>query len=106
MSDGETARAGVSAPSGRPRRGTTVAERIDHAAEALTRDQRATLEHFTHAPDGRGVMDGDGHIWRYSASDDIWYSRTHPESPVESLTLACALAPDIAAALGIGGDRG
>ena len=75
---------------------------IDHAAEALSRDQRETLEHFTRAPDGRAVMDGGGHIWRYSKSDDIWYSRTHTESPVDSITLACALAPDIAASLGIG----
>lgn len=62
----------------------------------LTRDQRATLEHFTKAPDGRAVMDGDGVIWVYTASDRLWYARRHPASPVESVTLARALAPDLA----------
>lgn len=66
---------------------------------ALTRDQRETLEHFTKALDGQAVIDGDGVIWSYSASDDLWHARRHPASPVESLTLARALAPDLAVAL-------
>lgn len=62
----------------------------------VTRDQRETLAHFTEAPDGRAVMDGDGVIWRYTAADDVWYARRHPASPVDSLTLARALCPDLA----------
>lgn len=72
----------------------------------LTRDQRETLEHFTKAPDGRAVMDGDGVIWRYSSADDLWYARRHPASPVESVTLARALAPDLSAALDSDRDEG
>lgn len=65
----------------------------------LTRDQKETLEHFTKAPDGRAVLDGDGVVWRYTATDDLWYARRHPASPIESVTLARALAPDLAEAL-------
>lgn len=66
---------------------------------ALTRDQEETLAHFTEAPDGRAVIDGSGYIWMFSATDDLWYARRHPASPVDSLTLARALAPDLADAL-------
>ena len=58
-------------------------------------DAQQTLDHFTKAPDGRAVMDGDGVIWRYSAADDLWYARRHPASPVDSRTLAFALAPGL-----------
>lgn len=49
-------------------------------------------------------MDGDGVIWRFSAKDGVWYARRHPASPVDSLTLARALAPDLAEALDIEGN--
>lgn len=62
-------------------------------------DAQQTLEHFAKAPDGRAVMDGDGVIWRYSAPDDLWYARSHPASPVDSRTLAFALAPGISDAM-------
>lgn len=71
---------------------------------ALTRDQRETLAHFTDATDGRSVLDGDGFVWTYSASDDLWYARRHSCSPVESLTLARALDPDLAEALDAAGE--
>ena len=68
---------------------------------AVSIDAQQTLEHFTKAPDGRAVMDGDGVIWRYSAADDLWYARRHPASPVDSRRLAFALAPGLEEALGV-----
>lgn len=70
---------------------------------ALTSDQRETLAHFTEAPDGRSVLDGDGFVWTYSATDGLWYARRHSQSPVEPMTLARALAPDLAEALDMTG---
>lgn len=49
---------------------------------------------FTESPEGAGVMDGDGHIWRFH--EGLWHSNTHPMSPVEPVLLAKGLCPDLA----------
>lgn len=55
------------------------------------REVREVLEHFTKAPDGRAVIDGDGKVWTFRGGR--WH---HRYFEVESLALAKALNPDIA----------
>ena len=55
------------------------------------REAREVLAHFTEAPEGRAVMDGDGQVWTFRGGRWV-----HRYFEVDSVTLARALCPDLA----------
>lgn len=61
---------------------------------AVQREARVMLAFFTDAPDGEGVMDGAGVIWR--KFDGSWVSAERRSRRVPSEVLARALCPDLA----------